>query len=345
MKGEIVIYKSQDGNIKIDVRLEDETVWLTQLQMGQLFGKDKRTISEHIRNIFKEGELDENRVVRNFRTTTQHGAIPGKTQQHEVKGYNLDVIISVGYRVKSHQGTQFRIWATQRLKEYIIKGFALNDERFKTGSSMNYFNELQERIREIRISEKFFYQKVKDIYATSIDYDPQDEKTLEFFKIVQNKLLWAISQQTAAELVYRRVDASLPLLGMQSYDKDNSAKIKKAEISIAKNYLNEDEMKLLGLIVEQYLAFAEAMAQQQTPMYMKDWIQRLDAIVQLNGRELLTHAGKISHQQALNKSADEYLKYQEQQKQVEKENSLKELEKDINKLRITNKKLRKGDEK
>ncbi|WP_429411432.1 virulence RhuM family protein [Roseimarinus sediminis] len=325
--------------------MEDETVWLTQLQMGQLFGKDKRTISEHIRNIFKEGELDENRVVRNFRTTTQHGAIPGKTQQHEVKGYNLDVIISVGYRVKSHQGTQFRIWATQRLKEYIIKGFALNDERFKTGSSMNYFNELQERIREIRISEKFFYQKVKDIYATSIDYDPQDEKTLEFFKIVQNKLLWAISQQTAAELVYRRVDASLPLLGMQSYDKDNSAKIKKAEISIAKNYLNEDEMKLLGLIVEQYLAFAEAMAQQQTPMYMKDWIQRLDAIVQLNGRELLTHAGKISHQQALNKSADEYLKYQEQQKQVEKENSLKELEKDINKLRITNKKLRKGDEK
>jgi len=198
---------------------------------------------------------------------------------------------------------------------------------------MNYFNELQERIREIRISEKFFYQKVKDIYATSIDYDAQDEKTIEFFKIVQNKLLWAISQQTAAELVYRRVDASLPLLGMQSYDKDNSAKIKKAEISIAKNYLNEDEMKLLGLIVEQYLAFAEAMAQQQTPMYMKDWIQRLDAIVQLNGRELLTHAGKISHQQALNKSAEEYQKYQEQLKQIEKENSLKELEQDIKKLK------------
>lgn len=326
-QGEIVIYKSQDGNIKVDVQFFEETVWLTQSQLCELFQKSKATISEHIRNIFLENELIESSVVRNFRTTASDG------KSYDTNHYNLDVIISVGYRVKSHQGTQFRIWATQRLKEYIIKGFALNDERFKTGSSMNYFNELQERIREIRISEKFFYQKVKDIYATSIDYDPQDEKTLEFFKIVQNKLLWAISQQTAAELVYRRVDASLPLLGMQSYDKDNSAKIKKAEISISKNYLNEDEMKLLGLIVEQYLAFAEAMAQQQTPMYMKDWIQRLDAIVQLNGRELLTHAGKISHQQALNKSAEEYQKYREKQKQIEKENSLKELEQDINKLR------------
>lgn len=326
-QGEIVIYKSQDGNIKVDVQFFEETVWLTQSQLCELFQKSKATISEHIRNIFLENELIESSVVRNFRTTASDG------KSYDTNHYNLDVIISVGYRVKSHQGTQFRIWATQRLKEYIIKGFALNDERFKTGSSMNYFNELQERIREIRISEKFFYQKVKDIYATSIDYDPQDEKTLEFFKIVQNKLLWAISQQTAAELVYRRVDASLPLLGMQSYDKDNSAKIKKTEISIAKNYLNEDEMKLLGLIVEQYLAFAEAMAQQQTPMYMKDWIQRLDAIVQLNGRELLTHAGKISHQQALNKSAEEYQKYREKQKQIEKENSLKELEQDINKLR------------
>jgi len=304
MTSEILIYKNQDGNIKIDVRLEEETVWLNQTQMAQLFGKNKRTISEHIRNIFNEGELDENMVVRNFRTTTQHGAIPGKTQEHEVKGYNLDVIISVGYRVKSMQGTQFRIWATQRLKEYIIKGFALNDERFKSGSSMNYFNELQDRIREIRLSEKFFYQKIKDIYATSLDYDPKDEKTIEFFKIVQNKLLWAISQQTAAELVYRRVDASLPLMGMLSYDKKQVASIKKAEVSIAKNYLNEDEMKLLGLLVEQYLAFAETMAQQQTPMYMNDWIERLDGILKMNGRELLTHAGKISHQMALEKSDD-----------------------------------------
>ncbi len=339
---EIVIYKSQDGNIKVDVQFFDETVWLTQSQLCELFQKSKATISEHIKNVFEEGELDAEATVRKFRTVQMEG---NRNVERELDYYNLDVIISVGYRVKSHQGTQFRIWATQRLKEYIIKGFALNDERFKTGSSMNYFNELQERIREIRISEKFFYQKVKDIYATSIDYDAQDEKTIAFFKIVQNKLLWAISQQTAAELVYRRVDASLPLLGMQSYDKDSMAKIKKAEISIAKNYLNEDEMKLLGLIVEQYLAFAEAMAQQQTPMYMKDWIQRLDAIVQLNGRELLTHAGKISHQQALNKSAEEYQKYREQQKQIEKENSLKELEQDIKKLRITNKKSRNGDEK
>jgi hypothetical protein len=324
-QGEIVIYQSQDGNIKVDVQFFEETVWLTQEQMAQLFGKAKSTINEHIKNIYAEGELEESVTLQKFGNS--------EFQQKAPTHYNLDVISSVGYRVKSHQGTQFRIWATQRLKEYIIKGFALNDERFKTGSSMNYFNELQERIREIRISEKFFYQKVKDIYATSIDYDPQDEKTLEFFKIVQNKLLWAISQQTAAELVYRRVDASLPLLGMQSYDKDSMAKIMKAEISIAKNYLNEDEMKLLGLIVEQYLAFAEAMAQQQTPMYMKDWIQRLDAIVQLNGRELLTHAGKISHQQALNKSAEEYQKYREKQKQIEKENSLKELEQDIKKLK------------
>mgnify|MGYP003507566583 CR=1 FL=1 len=197
MNSEILIYQNPDGNIKIDVRLEEETVWLTQAQMGQLFGKDKRTISEHIGNIFKEGELDENVVVRKFRTTTQHGAIAGKTQEVEVNGYNLDIIISVDYRVKSPQGTQFRIWATQRLKEYIIKGFALNDDRFKSGNSMNYFSELQERIREIRLSERFFYQKIKDIYATSINYEPKDEKTLEFFKVVQNKLLWAISEQTA----------------------------------------------------------------------------------------------------------------------------------------------------
>ena len=333
MNSEILIYQNQDGNIKIDVRLQEETVWLTQEQMGQLFGKDKRTISEHIRNVFKEGELDENVVVRNFRTTTQHGAIPGKTQEHEVKGYNLDVIISVGYRVKSVQGIQFRIWATQRLKEYIIKGFTLNDDRFKSGSSMNYFNELQNRIREIRLSEKFFYQKIKDIYATSIDYDPKDEKTIEFFKIVQNKLLWAISEQTAAELVYRRVDASLPLMGMLSYDKKQVASIKKAEVSIAKNYLNEDEMKLLGLLVEQYLAFAETMAQQQTPMYMKDWIERLDVILKMNGRELLTHAGKISHQMALEKSGEEYEKFKQQQKAIEKEASLKELEEDIKRLK------------
>ena len=325
-KGEIILYQNPDGTIKVDVRIENETVWLTQEQLTILFGKAKSTISEHIKNIFAEGELSEISVVRKFRTTASDG------KNYETNYYNLDVIISVGYRIKSQQGTQFRIWATQRLKEYIIKGFTLNDERFKTGNSMNYFNELQNRIREIRISEKFFYQKIKDIYATSIDYEAKDEKTIAFFKMVQNKLLWAISQQTAAELVYRRVDASLPLLGMQSLDKKAGLKILKTDISIAKNYLKEDEIKLLGLLVEQYLAFAETMAQQQTPMYMKDWISRLDSLLQLNGRELLTHAGKISHETALEKSDLEFEKYKLQQKQIEKETSLKEIEADIKKL-------------
>jgi hypothetical protein len=331
--GEILIYQNQEGNIKIDVRLEEETVWLTQEQMAQLFGKGRSTITEHIGNVFKEGELDEKVVSRKFRHTTPHGAITGKMQEKEVTLYNLDVVISVGYRVKSIQGTQFRIWATQRLKEYIVKGFALNDERFKSGNSMNYFNELQSRIREIRLSEKFFYQKIKDIYTTSIDYDAKDEKTIAFFKVVQNKLLWAISQNTAAELVYRRVDASLPLMGMLSYDKAAAKSVTKQEVSIAKNYLDENEMKLLGLLVEQYLAFAETMAQQQTPMYMNDWIARLDSLLQLNGRELLTHAGTISHQMALDKSDEEFQKFKLEQKIIEKEQSLKEIEEDIKRLK------------
>ena len=337
MNSELIIYQNPDGNIKIDVRLEEETVWLTQDQMATLFGKAKSTINEHIKNVFSEGELDEKVVIRKFRITTQHGAMAGKTQEVEVFGYNLDVIISVGYRVKSTQGTQFRIWATQRLKEYIIKGFVLNDDRFKSGTSMNYFDELQERIREIRLSEKFFYQKIKDLYSTSIDYDPKDEKTIAFFKVVQNKLLWAISQQTAAELVFQRADAALPLMGMISYDKKSTPSIRKTDVSIAKNYLNEDEIKLLGLLVEQYLAFAETMALQRTPMYMKDWINRLDSMLQLNGRELLTHAGKISHEMALKKSGDEFGKHQLSQKALEKVQSLKELEQDILKLKKTKK--------
>lgn len=325
MNSDILIYQNQDGNIKIDVRLEEETVWLTQDQMATLFGKAKSTINEHIKNVYEENELEE--------VNTMHKFGNSEFQQKAPNYYNLDVIISVGYRVKSVQGTQFRIWATQRLKEYIVKGFALNDERFKKGNSMNYFAELQERIREIRLSERFFYQKIKDIYTTSIDYNPKDEKTLAFFKTVQNKLLWAISSNTAAELVYRRVDASLPLLGMLSFDKKNQTIINKADVSIAKNYLNEEEMRLLGLLVEQYLAFAETMAQQQTTMYMKDWIQRLDSILRLNGRELLTHAGKISHELAVEKSELELEKYRIAQKEIEKEQSLKELEADIKKLK------------
>jgi hypothetical protein len=322
---EILLYQATDGKIKIDVRLENETVWLTQDHMAELFGKAKSTINEHIKNIFAEGELVSDQVMRKF------GISEFSTKPTNF--YNLDVIISVGYRVKSHQGTQFRIWATQRLKEYIVKGFALNDERFKTGNSMTYFTELQERIREIRLSERFFYQKIKDIYTTSVDYAPDDEKTVEFFKVVQNKLLWAISRQTAAELVYRRADAALPLVGMHSFDKKGEPAVRKSDVSIAKNYLTEDEIKLLGLLVEQYLAFAETMAQQRVPMYMKDWIQRLDAIIQLNGRELLTHAGKISHQMALEKAELEYDRFQELQRCIQHEESLKELEADIKKLK------------
>lgn len=329
MNSELIIYQNPDGNIKIDVRLEEETVWLTQDQMATLFGKAKSTINEHIKNIYEEQELKESATMKKFGISEfQHKAF---------NYYNLDVIISVGYRVKSPQGTQFRIWATQRLKEYIIKGFVLNDDQFKSDTSMNYFDELQERIREIRLSEKFFYQKIKDIYSTSIDYDPKDEKTIAFFKVVQNKLLWAISQQTAAELVFQRADAALPLMGMISYDKKSNPSIRKADVSIAKNYLNEDEIKLLGLLVEQYLAFAETMALQRTPMYMKDWINRLDSILQLNGRELLTHAGKINHEIVLKKSGDEFGKHQLSQKALEKVQSLKELEQDILKLKRTKK--------
>jgi hypothetical protein len=325
MNSDILIYQNSDGNIKIDVRLEEETVWLTQDQMAALFGKAKSTINEHIKNIYDEQELEETATMKKFGNS--------EFQQKAFNYYSLDVIISIGYRVKSPQGTQFRIWATQRLKEYIIKGFILNDDRFKSGTSMNYFNELQERIREIRLSERFFYQKIKDIYTTSIDYNSKDEKTIEFFKVIQNKLLWAISAQTAAELVYRRVDASLPLIGMQSFAKKNTVSIKKVDVSIAKNYLNEDEIKLLGLLVEQYLAFAETMALQQTPMYMKDWIARLDSILQLNGRELLTHAGKISHEKAVQKSEAEFEKFKIGQRISEKEQSLKEIEEDIKKLK------------
>ncbi len=246
-KGEILIYQNADRQIKLEVNLEDETVWLNRNQMAVLFARDVKTIGKHINNIFKEGELIKISTVANFATVQNES---GRQVERIIQYYNLDVIISVGYRVKSQQGTQFRIWATQRLKEYIIKGFVLNDDRFKSGNSMQYFNELQARIREIRLSEKFFYQKIKDIYTTSIDYDSQSESTINFFKIVQNKLLWAISGQTAAELIYRRADASLHLMGMQYYDKKTYQNIKKSDVNIAKNYLNEEEIKLLGFLAE-----------------------------------------------------------------------------------------------
>ena len=326
---EILIYQNESGNIKVDVMFEDGSIWLSQAQICELFGKAKSTISEHIKAIFEEEELNPISTVRNYRTVQKEG---NREVERDIEYYNLDMIIAIGFRVRSSTGTKFRIWANDKLKEYITKGFVLNDERFKNGNSMGYFDELQKRLRDIRISEKFFYQKIKDIYMTSIDYDPKDEKTIEFFKIVQNKLLWAVSSQTAAELVHNRVDMSKPLLGMSSYDKE-SKNLTKKDVSIAKNYLNEEEIKLLGLLVEQYLAFAQTMAMQRTPMYMKDWIARLDAVISLNGRELLTHAGKISHEMAIAKSGLEYKKFKDEQKKIEKIQSLKELEEDIKRLK------------
>ena len=327
IQDEIVIYQSKDGNVKVDVLFQDETVWLSQEQMALLFGKGRTTITEHISNIFSEGELQEDMVCRKFRHTTQHGAIEGLHQTKEVKYYNLDVIISVGYRVKSRQGTMFRIWATQRLRDYIIRGYVLNEERFKKGSSMNYFKELVEKIREIRIEEKIFYQQIKDIYKTSIDYDPSDEMTLQFFKEVQNKLLWAVSEKTAAELIYYRANASLPMMGLTSTSTDS--KVKKQDITIGKNYLQEDELKALKLIVEQYLAYAEAQALAHRPMYMKDWKERLDLILKLNERNVLEGSGKISHELAIEKAESEYMRFKEIEKEHIHLESIKELDKDI----------------
>ena len=324
MFSEIVIYKSEDGHIKVDVLFEGETVWLTQAQICELFGKSKSTISEHIKNIFEEGELNIDSVVRNFRTTASDG------KEYDTNYYNLDVIISVGYRVKSHQGTQFRIWATQRLREYIIKGFTLNDERFTSGSSMNYFKELLDRIRQIRLSERVFYQQVKDIYATSIDYDPSDEMTLTFYKEVQNKLLWAVSGKTAAELIYYRSNATLPMMGLTSTSKPG--KVTKADVLIGKNYLNEEEIGVLKLIVEQYLAYAETQALQHKPMYMKDWIDKLRMVLTMNEKTILECAGTISHELAVKKVGQEYAQYKEAQKRLEHLNSIKELDEDIKKI-------------
>lgn len=319
---EILIYQSEDGTIKVDVLFQDETVWLTIDNMCLLFGKARSTINEHILNVFSEGELEEEKSVRKI------GISDFSTKPTNF--YNLDVIISVGYRVKSHQGTLFRIWATQRLRDYIIKGVALNDERFKKGNSMNYFKELLERIREIRLSERVFYQQIKDIYKTSIDYDPADEMTLQFFKEVQNKLLWAVSGQTAAELIYYRVNASLPMMGLTSTE--TTGKVLKSDVGIGKNYLNEEEMKILKLIVEQFLAFAEAQAASHTPMYMRDWIEYLKMVLTMNRKSILADAGRISHQMAMEKAESEYNKYKSAQRQIEHIESIKELEADIKRL-------------
>lgn len=264
---QILLYQTEDGQTRLEVQLQKDTVWLSLNQMSELFQRDKSVISKHIKNIFEEGELSPDSVVANFATT----AADGKTYQ--VDYYNLDMIISVGYRVNSHRGTQFRIWATQRLREYIIKGFTLDDERLKRAGAMNYFGELLARIRDIRSSERVFYQKVKDIYATSIDYLEDSRMTQEFFKIVQNKLLWAVSQHTAAEIIAERAYAEKPNMGLTAWP---GARVRKDDVTIAKNYLNEEEITALNLLVEQYLAFAEAQAQQRKPMYMKDWVKKTE---------------------------------------------------------------------
>ena len=263
---ELLFYSSEDGKSKIEVRLENKTVWLSQMQMVELFQTTKQNVSLHIRNVFAEGELNENSVVKDYLTTASDG------KKYQTKHYNLDVIISVGYRVKSHRGTQFRIWATQQLKEYIIKGFVLNDERLKeTGLTNQYFEELFERIRDIRSSEKIFYAKIKDIYATAYDYDKDNPISIDFFKKVQNMMHWAIHRHTAAEIIYHRADANKENMGLTSWKNSPQGKIRKTDVTIAKNYLAEDELKDLNLIVDQYLSFAELQARQRKPMYMADW--------------------------------------------------------------------------
>jgi hypothetical protein len=322
--GEFLFYQSEDGQTRLQVRLAEETVWLTQKLMAELFQKDVRTINEHIQNIFEEGELRADSVVRKFRITAADG------KNYETAHYNLEVIISVGYRVKSPRGTQFRIWATQRLREYIVKGFTMDDERLKQRGGGNYFEELLARIRDIRSSEKVFWRKVLEIYATSIDYDATAKASQQFFATVQNKMHWAAHGQTAAEVIHARVDAAKPQAGMTNWV---GAKPSKAEAVIAKNYLSPEELNALNRIVTAYLETAELAALNRKPMYMRDWIAKLDDFLRLSGRDILKHAGKISHEQAAQKAELEFEKFHQAQlaapSQVEKdfEAAVKELKK------------------
>lgn len=304
--GEMLIYQTEDGLTKIDVNIVDETVWLTQEQMAELFQRDKSTISRHIRNIFTEGELDEKVVVAEFATTSQHGAMDGKTQSNITRFYNLDVVISVGYRVKSQRGVQFRIWAASILKEYIKKGFAMDDDRLRELGGGGYFKELLERIRDIRASEKVFYRQVLEIYATSIDYNPNAEVSIQFFKRVQNKIHYAVSGETAAEVIYNRADAEKDFMGLMTFSGDQPTL---REAKIAKNYLNEKELRAMGQLVSGYLDFAERQAEREIPMTMEDWAKHLDGILTSTGENLLIGNGSISHNQAMDKAQTEYKKY------------------------------------
>ncbi|MBI4766869.1 MAG: virulence RhuM family protein [Deltaproteobacteria bacterium] len=294
---ELILYQTEDGKSRLEVRLEGNTVWLSQKQLSELFLKDVRTISEHLRNIFEEGELHEDSVIRKFRITAADG------KNYETLHYNLDVIISVGYRVKSPRGTQFRIWATQRLREFIVKGFTLDDDRLKEAGGDHYFEELLERIRDIRSSEKVFWRKVLDIYATSIDYDPSVEMTQQFFATVQNKMHWAAHGQTAAEVISQRADASLPHMGLTSWE---GSRPRKSDVGVAKNYLQAEELDALNRIVTAYLEFAELQARSRRLMYMQDWIAKLDDFLRLSERDILTHAGKISQETAIEIAERQY---------------------------------------
>lgn len=307
-KGQIILYQTADGESKIEVTLANDTVWLTIDQMAELFQRNKSTISRHIKNVFDEGELNREVVVAKFATTTQHGAIKGKLQTHLIEFYNLDMIISIGYRVHSYRGVQFRIWATQVLREYLVKGFALNDDLLKNAGKGNYFDELLARIRDIRSSEKVFYRKILEIYALSIDYDPRTEVTRQFFATVQNKMHYSVHGHTAAEIIYNRADADKDFMGLTTW---TGGLPKRQDAEYAKNYLNEDELDTLNRIVNLYLDFAELQAKSHTPMYMKDWIQKLDDFLKLSGKELLTHAGTISAEVAKLKADTEYDKFKE----------------------------------
>lgn len=322
---ELLLYQSDDGQLKIQVRLDNNTVWLTQSEMLELFQTTKQNISLHIKNIFEEGELDENSVVKEYLTTATDG------KNYRTKHYNLDVIISVGYRVKSIRGTQFRIWATERLREYLIKGFTMNDDLLKQGGG--YFEELLERIRDIRSSEKVFYRKVLEIYATSIDYDPRASITQQFFQTVQNKLHWAAHGHTAAEIVFQRANAELPFMGLTAF---KGKKPTKQEIGVAKNYLTEEELSILNRLVSAYLDIAEVNAMQRKPMYMKDWIEVLDGFIKMSRQDLLTNAGKISAEIAQRKAFEEYEAYKSKS-----EDELSEVEKQfIASIEQANKKLK-----
>ena len=319
--GDITIYTSQDGKTKISVRFEDETLWLTQAQLVELYQTSKANISEHIKHIFEEGELDENSVVRNFRTTASDG------KNYNTKFYNLDMIISLGYRIKSLIATQFRRWATEILKEYLKKGYALNDAKLKELGGGDYFKELLDRIRDIRSSEKVMYRQVLDLYATSADYDPKSKESLAFFKMVQNKFHFATHGNTAAEVIFNRANSQKEFMGLTTFDGDFPTQ---KDISIAKNYLSQDELKVLNNLVSAYFDLAEINAIERKKMYMSDYVEQLDKILSTAGKEILTSAGTISHKQAIEKAQSEYKKFiAKNLSPVEKEylNAIKMLEK------------------